>query len=131
MAFTYGALHRPVRGIGHAPAGFTGFGDHSDFKFGTVTYVEPLSRKEQEHYSLVDLSQTPSEITQKVADEMQEYASEYVREAEEDPRSFEMIVGQHIDRMNVHAKRGDIAALVLRYLKGETGEARSKLKRTP
>lgn len=123
MSFTYGAIHRPVRGIGHAPAGFTGFGEHPDFKFGTVTYNEPLSRDEQEHYSLVDLSHSNADIARMVASDMEEYAAEYIQEAEENPRDFEIAVGQRIDRMNVHAKRGTVAPMVLRVLKGEVVDA--------
>lgn len=131
MAFTYGAIHRPASGLGHAPAGFVAFGQHPDFKFGTVSYDEPLSREEQEHFSLVDLSQTPREIAQHIAAEMQEYAAEYTQEAEEDPRSFEMAIGQRIDRMNVHAKRNTIAPMVLRILKGDMPEDAVVVRHAP
>jgi hypothetical protein len=120
-----------VSGLGHAPAGFTAFGAHPDFKFGTVSYDEPLSREQQEHYSLVDLSQTPREIAQHVAAELQEYAAEYIQEAEDSPRDFEIAVGQRIDRMNVHAKREAIAPLVLRILKGEIPEEAVAVRHVP
>ena len=128
MGFTYGAIHRPVRGIGHAPAGFTGFGEHPDFKFGTVMYDEPLRREEQEHYSLVDLSMSSREIAKEIAAGMQEYAAEYIQEAEDSSRDFEIAVGQRIDRMNVHADRKVVAPLVLRCLKGERTAQGSSLE---
>jgi hypothetical protein len=118
---TYGAIHRPISST-TVPKGQSAEGAHPEFKkFGTVTYDEPLSVEDQKHYSLIHI---PSDAQKTAAaakivkeSAMDDYPDAWIEEHDDDPKQFEIGVGQAIDALHIHADRDEMTKLVVDHLK--------------
>ena len=110
---TYGGQNRPL-GFGSVPSGHSGFGEHPNFRHGTVTYPKALSDEDARSYQLTRIAPEGEHgaLADKVADGMKEYASEYVELGQDDPKAYQQGIRQHVERhlheTNTHA---DVEAL--------------------
>jgi hypothetical protein len=118
--YLYGAVHRPISSVS-VPKDFLEIGKHPEFReFGSVTYGRQLSIEERINHGLrAILSEKQlADLVATIATEagFSEYPNEWIEEDKEDPKTFELGIGQIIDKHCIHADRKHVLSLMRSYL---------------
>lgn len=121
QAATYGGQNRPL-GFGTVPNGHTGFGEHPDFRHGTVSYDKPISPEDARSYQL-DRVVDPKQhgwVARQVAEKMAPDAADYLEFGADDPQAFDQAirqrVGDYLHENGLHADVAEVAKTVKKRL---------------